>query len=31
VLEPERDARPPISLEVGVRRTLEWFRSHSAD
>jgi len=31
VLEPERDARPPISLEVGVRRTLEWFRSHAAD
>ena len=31
VLEPERDARPPISLEVGVRRTIEWFRSHAAD
>jgi UDP-glucose 4-epimerase len=31
VLEPERDARPPVSLEAGVRRTLDWFRSHSAD
>src|SRR5258706_491201 len=31
VLAPERGARPPISLEVGVRRTLEWFRSHAAD
>jgi UDP-glucose 4-epimerase len=31
VLEPERDARPPVPLEVGVRRTLEWFRSHAAD
>jgi UDP-glucose 4-epimerase len=30
VLEPERDARPPVPLEVGVRRTLEWFRSHAA-
>jgi UDP-glucose 4-epimerase len=30
VLEPERDARPPIGLEAGVRRTLDWFRSHAA-
>ena len=29
VLEPERDARAPVSLEVGVRRTLDWFRSQS--
>ena len=31
VLEPEPDARTPIPLEVGARRTLDWFRSHSSD
>src|SRR5262249_48800837 len=30
VLEPERDARPPVSLHEGVRRTLDWFRSQSS-
>lgn len=28
VLEPERDAREPVPLDVGLRRTLDWFRSH---
>ena len=27
VLEPERDARTPITLQQGVQRTLDWFRS----
>ena len=27
VLEPERDARPPVSLGEGIRRTLDWFRT----
>lgn len=29
VLEPERDARPPVPLDVGLRRTLDWFRTRS--
>ena len=27
VLEPERDARPPVSLAEGVRRTIDWFKT----
>jgi UDP-glucose 4-epimerase len=30
VLEPERDARPTVPLEAGLRRTLDWFRTHSS-
>jgi UDP-glucose 4-epimerase len=29
VLEPDRDARPPVTLATGVQRTLDWFRSQS--
>ncbi len=29
VLEPERDARTPVGLEAGLRRTIDWFRTHS--
>ncbi|HTO71474.1 MAG TPA: NAD-dependent epimerase/dehydratase family protein [Myxococcota bacterium] len=28
VLEPERDGRAPVPLDVGLRRTLDWFREH---
>jgi UDP-glucose 4-epimerase len=31
VLEPERDGRAPVPLEVGLRRTVEWFREHLDD
>ena len=31
VLEPERDGRAPISLDVGLRRTVDWFRAHPHD
>jgi len=30
VLEPERDARAPVPLSEGVRRTLDWFRAHTS-
>jgi len=30
VLEPESGARPPVPLDVGVRRTLDWFRAQPA-
>jgi len=31
VLEPEHGGRPPVALEVGLRRTLDWFRAHPDD
>jgi len=31
VLEPERDGRTPVPLDVGLRRTVDWFRSHPDD